>query len=322
MANAEPSTKRSGARDFVTSQPPQEEETTRTTSKRTSGRRSRDVRDLIESHLASDQETLSVGKANVQTEPVEPGVAAVRYGTLIFCMASLTLATSLRLGWSLPLGLTLFAVLSIVGVVALSLIETRQITSVLNSWLDYLLNRRRMEGQLSLLERLLEATLRLDDTELRQRLNLERQKFILDNSVRIFELVNRREGGSTQAATKALVSMVVPDGSPGAFIDTIIEENIITSMTAFAVTLYDHDERNRMVRINGKTGLILDGVPWDISNEAMNDEERDIAYGILKRIASRARPLFQEKNNAWYLNIKDYPTPMTAISAFDIAYGE
>lgn len=272
-----------------------------------------ELKAVLEDHLATGQ-VLTVGQAPVMPEPVHPGVALVRYGVLAFSMACLTFASAWRFGWPLSMGLVIFASGTLAGVTLLALIETRQIVSVLNSILDYMLNRQRIDKQLDLLERLLDAKLKLDANDARHRQTLERQRFILDNQVTIFKLV---EGDDR--ARNALIQSVRTDASPGAFIDSINEDNMVNSMRSFVATLYDVDEKRRRVHL-GREGVIRTMVPWDETNTAMAPEDRQIALGILKRIESRVPPVLQYDGGRWYLNLQDYPTPARALDAFDVVY--
>lgn len=259
---------------------------------------------------------LGVGRSVVPTEPVLTGVAIVRYVTLMVCMGVLAVGGALGLGWGLVPALLLFGIGSLVVLILVTLIETRQVVAVLNSVLDYVLMAANLQDTQELRRLLLERTLDMEETSLRHGQMLERQGFWVNNQRQVLEMA--KGTSSEESAKRALVASVATDGG---LVDTMIEDYLAQSMRSFAVTLLDETEEGRKVSVDETTGKVLVAVPWGAKASAMGENEKEMARSILNVIAKSGPPLLLEDEGEWFFNLDCYPRPIDVIRAFDTVYG-
>ena len=262
--------------------------------------------------------TLTVGQATIEPDMIHPQVAIIRYAAIMFCIFILTAVSGWRLGWSLSVVLIVFAATSLLAIVSITLIETKQIQGLVNSVLDYWLNGRRLHYDNQVTNTYLEAAQMLDFYELRHKQLLEKQAFILNNQVKIWEIISR-SGGNIEGQERALIESVAKSAKPGGFVDTLIEDQIAEALTSYIVTLFDVDKKGERFRIT-EDGEILEAVPWE-ENGPMTEKDREIALQIFQTIASRKSPVVEKlKGSGWRLNVDSYARPIDAIRAFDTVY--
>lgn len=293
-------------------------------TKRRIGARQR--REALEARLLDGDgdlaQPMSVGRASVPTEPVFTGVAVVRYLALMVCMAILAAGGAIGLGWGLVPALFFFGCGATLGIILIALIETRQISAVLNSVLDYVLMASNMSNLQDLRYLLLERSLDLEESEQRHRMMIERQGFWMENQERVLRLA---VGTDREALTKR--AFVASVARPEVLVDSMIEDYLAQSMRSFTVTLLDTDANERKLLVDEADGRVLTRVPWEAGNASMADDEKAMAKGILDAISRSGPPLFtvdsegDQEKETWFFNLDVYERPIDIIRAFDRVYG-